>query len=348
MRSRKYNKGKSRRLKNAQRKHAIKARRKREITAKRNYIKNAAKKRKNSRLRSTAKYKRHTIIIPTDFSLITNKEKVLQFYNDCKRLNYEKEKYTHVLFDFTDVINISHGAIAILLSIIGWFQDQNMKAIGTYPKDLYAKGIFEESGFLEYCKGKVTKKCSDNVILQRGHEHTDSNLTAIYIRKAMKTVWGEAYRNQKMQGMLIEMMANTINHAYKRHQKGWYFAVQHIPEEKKVKFSFVDNGRGILKTIKTRFKDKLTKVLGFTDDTKILSEAFEGKFGSRTKLTYRGRGLPVMKKNFEQGVIKNLKVISNNVFIDFETKDAQILKEYFEGTYYYWELDTTCKLWPLK
>src|SRR5690606_25185524 len=110
------------------------------------------------------------------------------------------------------------------------------------------------------------------------------------------------------------------------------------------RFSFVDNGEGILKTIKIRFKDRVSRIIGMANDGQLLREAFEGKFGSRTKLAYRGRGLPLIKKNFENGYIKNLVVISNNVFYDFTKGTFQILGTEFEGTFYFWELNEDCKI----
>lgn len=327
-------------------KHAKKSRRKKRWLANRNYIRNRKPKQKFRKQKSNfLKPKREVIKVPKDFSLPTNREEVLQFFSHCKTLNDETCEIVH--FSFEEVENITNGAITILLSICGWLNDQRISVSGSYPKNEKARDFLERSGFLRYFRAKIKKQNldSNNAILERGLDKTEAKATAKHIRNAMKTVWGEGYRNPKLQGMLIELMANTVNHAYKqpKYQKGWYFSIDHLSDENKVKFCFVDNGKGILQTIKIRLKDTLAKIMGDLKDGIIIEQAFEGKFGSRTRLSYRGRGLPVIRKNHQQNVIKNLKVIANNIYFDFELNEAIELKEPFLGTFYYWELDKTCE-----
>jgi STAS domain. len=342
-----------RRQKIAERKAAFRTRRRRVWESLRNREKNSKKKDKYRRIRGNASQysiNKNIIKVPNDFSLISNHVEALKFLNFCKSLDYKRSKF--VYFDFQEVTNIGNGAITILLSIIGGLQDQNINVSGCYPNDEHARNFLERSGFLRYFKAKIKKENgnSRNAILHRGKDQTHAKETAKLIHGAMKTVWGEDYRNPKLQGMLIELMANTVNHAYLRrsHQKGWYFSVDHIESENKVRFCFVDNGKGILSTIKIRFRDKILKLFDNIDDRDLIIEAFNGTFGSRTRLTNRGKGLPVIKRNLEENVIKRLKVISNNVILDFENKQASILEEGFSGTFYYWELDQSCKLWKLK
>lgn len=285
------------------------------------------------------------ITVPSDFSLLTNLEDVIIFFANCKK--YNKDICDRVEFDFSKVQNIGSGCIAILLSICGWLNDHSISIQGTYPEDSEVRARFEKLGFLRYFKAKYqngASSASKSEIIERGITTTNPKLTSSKIREAMGTVFSTNSKNTKIQGMLIELMANTVNHAYHKGQKGWYLALDHCENEKSVRFSFVDNGDGILNTIKVRFKDRVSKMVGMTNDGQLLQEAFEGKFGSRTRLAYRGRGLPLIKKNFESGYIKNLVVISNNVFYDFTEGTFQILGTEFEGTFYFWELNEDCKI----
>lgn len=313
----------------------------------RNEEKNALKKEKTQRPRGNKRAERRynrrhhkDIVVPEDFSFITNRDKVLKFIRDVKIEG--KKGYNEIEFDFSDVTNISNGAITTLLSVTGWLKDQKITVIGNYPKNKVARMFLERSGFLDYFVGARRIKKTNNAILCRGVDHADPVITSREIRKAMGTVFGEERKNQKLQGMLIELMANTVNHAYDKHQKGWYFSLDHLPHEKKVKFCFVDNGDGILETIRVKFGHKILPGIVGLSNGEILENAFKGVYGSRTKLSYRGRGLPVIKRNFDREYIKSLKVISNNVFIDFETGEAQAIKYPFSGTFYFWELDDTC------
>jgi anti-sigma regulatory factor (Ser/Thr protein kinase) len=330
--------------------HVKRTRRRKRYLRVKNFLRNSKKKQKFRRDKNWYKPQIKYVTVPKDFVLPENTDEVMKFFSFCKTLNDFRCEQVH--FKFDDVERISNGAITILLSICGWLRDQKIQISGSYPSNENARDFLERSGFLRYFKARIREhnKASENAILERGIDHTDSKATAKHIRKAMKTVWGEEYRNPRLQGMLIELMANTVNHAYKqnKYQKGWYFSIDHLSDENKVKFCFVDNGKGILDTIKLRFKDSLYRIIGELTDELIIEQAFDGKFGSRTRLSYRGRGLPVIRKNHQQGVIKNLKVIVNNIFFDFDQSKAMKLNEPFNGTFYYWELDKSCSICNLK
>lgn len=317
----------------------------------RNYLKNLQKKNKEKRTspqsyrsKSYREYdKPKTVPVPPLFSLPANRENVLGFFHDLNKIEYPKVK--HVFFDFRAVTDFSHGAVTILLSIIGWLNDRGIRCSGNFPEKKDIKEKFEKSGFLDFFRtiGMRSYEKGMSTIVAREHKNSNAVLTAKLIRKTTKTIWGIEDKNMKVQGMLIELMANTINHAYlgKTFQKGWYFSVDHILEEHKVKFSFVDNGSGILKTLNRKFPDRIAKFIGKNGN--IIQRAFEGEFGSRTKLSNRGRGLRAIKKVFELGYVKSLKVITNNIFYDFENGTTEELHEPFDGTFYFWEIDNTCK-----
>ena len=113
------------------------------------------------------------------------------------------------------------------------------------------------------------------------------------------------------------------------------------PGSNLVKFAFVDNGEGILKTFRS---GKLKKFLGlFKNDVDILDTAFKDGIKSRTGLSWRGKGLPTIYENYEDGYIKNLLVISNDIFLNFDAGIKRKLDNPFSGTYYYFEVDQTCE-----
>lgn len=283
------------------------------------------------------------IDVPAIFNLTTGQDEVLKFFEICKKIDSKICDRLH--FAFENVTDIGHGAVTILLSICGYLKDHGVSVSGSYPSDAKTRTVFEKSGFLRYYNAVYSRTenlDTPNEILQRGLDKTNPKGTAKKIREAMKTVFGVERRNTSMQGLLIELMANAVNHAYDKHQKGWYFAVDHNGLEKVVKFCFVDNGSGIINTLKLKLQHTFNRFIGKLDDGMILEKAFNGEFGSRTQLTYRGRGLPAIKKNFENGNIKNLVVISNNVCYEFESGETNILPTAFKGTFYYWELDQTC------
>ncbi len=185
----------------------------------------------------------------------------------------------------------------------------------------------------------------------QGNNHTDPRNTAHELSKAMETVFGTQIFNRPLQGALIEMQANSVNHAYPvnenesdfinviRSNKPWYLSAFHDPDNKRVYFSFIDNGVGILKTL---YKKITQKALDALDSSSVLKNAFEGKYKSSTRLAERGRGLPSIKEAFNKNAFKDLKIITNDHLYNFADDTCVRLTNSFEGTFYIWILDETC------
>jgi len=277
------------------------------------------------------------------FCLIKNRDGFLQFISEIKN-KLTTSRY-HIYFDFSNVNEISHGAITIFLSTIGWLNDNGVSVSGNFPIDLKAKRYFQESGFLDFFKtiGKRDYEKGKNTIVARGQSKSNAELTAKLIREAMETIQKVRKKNMKVQGMLVELMANTVNHAYidTPAQKGWYFSLEHNQEEEKVKFCFVDNGSGILSTLEKKLGQKIKEKFGGVP-AETLRKAFSGVYGSRTKLSNRGRGLKAIKKVADTHYIKNLKVITDEFEFDFEENKINSISAQFDGTFYFWEIDKTC------
>jgi anti-sigma regulatory factor (Ser/Thr protein kinase) len=313
----------------------------------RNY-KRRLRRIKRSRVKSEKSYienlieTKKVIKVPEKFSIIEDINTVLKFIYQNKKL-VEYKRITEFVFDFSNVKKIDDGAATILLSFCHDMSYKHIRVgINYLPLSEEAKLFIQQSGFIKYFSGPLAKTKGDNLnmTLKKGKSTILQKDSASLIHKSMKTIWDEDKRNQKLQGMLIELMTNSVNHAYisNERQKSWYISTKHYAEQNKVEFCFVDNGDGIINTINVKFKDKY-----FTSNEDLLVRAFAGEFRSRTKLANRGRGLIVVKSNQENMTIKGLKVITNNVFLDFETNTAVKLKTPFSGTFYSWIIDKTCK-----
>ena len=284
------------------------------------------------------------IKVPSDFTLNSNKNGVLAVVHQCKNIDLANIK--QVLFDFSDVKEVATGAMTILLANVMYLADNKIVVGGNKPLDKRAKRKMERSNFFQRLGVGVDaeNRSNPNAILEKGFDETEQKRTAELIRLAMKTVWGLEDRNTKIQGMLIELMANSINHAFEKShlKKQWYLSVDHENRKDSVEFCFLDNGEGILKTVNLKFKDRIEQLVGNSSDI-LIKEAFEGTFGSRTRIPHRGRGLPAIRNVCELGVIRGLKVITNDVYLDFETGETETLERGFDGTFYYWVLDKSCK-----
>ncbi|HTI59241.1 hypothetical protein [Mucilaginibacter sp.] len=280
-------------------------------------------------------------ILPDIFTINDNLEGVLNFIYKSKKI-LERRKVHQVDFDFKNVRKVDDGAATMLLSICSDMDSKGIRVRANQPLEPNAREFIIKSGFMQYFEGPHRKLKSEllNMTIKKGKTKIEQKDSAGLIHKSMKTVFTEKadLRNQKLQGMLIELMTNSVNHAYLNDQreKTWYISTSHYPNQNKVEFCFVDNGDGIINTINVKFRLLI-------DNVEILKNAFNGDYRSRTKLRNRGRGLVAVKDSHTKMTIRGLKVITNNVFLDFENNVTFKLATPFSGTFYSWILDKSCK-----
>lgn len=278
---------------------------------------------------------------PEKFNLkAENCNEFIDFINRLKKIGQRQDNVNLIMENTTEV---GEGAIAMLLSVLDELSRDGIIIRGSKPKPGIERDIFEKSGFFKYFGGLVEmkNKNSKNTILRTGGASITHIDLSEEIKKANETVWGEKGRNPPLRGTVFEMMRNSYDHAFKNDRHViWHFGISHDEENKQVKFSFVDNGRGIIKSFTEGF---LSKVLNlFTDNSDLLETAFRNGIESRTGLSWRGKGLPTIFENYEDNYFKNLVVISNDVYIDFDRKIHKKLSVPFAGTYYFWCLNEDC------
>lgn len=200
-------------------------------------------------------------------------EDVIGFINKIKALG-RSGKHMNIIMD--DISDIGEGAISMLLSVMEELVRNGVVFTGTKPKDSSSKAILEKSGFFKFVNGKVdeSNSKSKNTILNTGDNNTPQSELAVEIVKSMETVWGQKGRSPSIYSCVFEMMRNACDHAFKKdNQIRWHFALSHSDSENTVKFSFVDNGKGIIKTFTEGILKNFLNL--FTDNVDIMETAFE-------------------------------------------------------------------------
>ncbi len=290
------------------------------------------------------------IAFPSVFSTVINLVGVLKILNNCKS---EAGNDKLLSLDFTLIEQLNAAALALLLSVVSDLHTLGIRVQCKMPLNQDARMEIVESGFLEHFTNNLGERTfGKNKIFVKGKGKTDQVRIAEEIKKAMNTVFGKDVFNQPMQGAVVEMMANSVNHAYIKKtgknnyylsgiskQKRWYLSVVHNHAEKQVYFTFVDNGLGLLRTIRRKFLSRIGEIM---DDKSVIERAFEGKYGSSTQLVERGRGLPTIQSALKKGAFRNLKIITDGCAYSFDNQELINLTEFFEGTTYFWTLDTNC------
>lgn len=282
------------------------------------------------------------LIVPDCFSLKFNTKPSIVFINQVKSVSDVKKRY---FIKFSQCNALHLDALSLLTSTIKILRRKGFRIFGDTPKGKVAKRIFEESGFYKHLGNPEYQNAfSPNTIIEEGTEKVDPIVAQNVVRSCMKFLVGKEERNRKLYPLLIEMMANTVNHAFdKSAQSRWLISKTSIKgelskEDDKVILSFIDNGIGIFKTLNKKWFDVIRYTSFFGTQNELIKSALEGNVGSRTKLPYRGRGLPKIYNTFSNNNISNLFILTNNVILDFESGSFRDIDIEFEGTMYLFEI----------
>ncbi len=242
------------------------------------------------------------------------------------------------------VVDIGEGAIGMLLSVMKELTNRGVALKGEKPSNSVARNKLEKSGFFKYMSGYVSPENlkTKNIIIHTGDITTSQTELEPAMPQAMETVWGVKGRCPELFGVIGEMLRNSCDHAFQTDNNVfWHLGVSHIESENTVKFSFVDNGVGIIRKyyednnwrkVKNHFKSNAT----------ILEKAYKKGIASQTGLPWRGEGLPTIYELYTDNIITNLVVITNNVYLDFDNKKFEEIKVSFSGTYYFWKVNRSC------
>lgn len=281
------------------------------------------------------------IKLPQDFRLLANTEIVLKTIHDFESKTRIVEKNRHRFYlDLSEVQYLDVAALDMLLAVINSIKD--IPVVGNYPRNQACRESFIESGFLDHMNSiqgkKPEKKNKNNLMIERGFDKTSNKRIGNEVRHAVKHLTGDENSYRPVFSIIQEMCANSIEHANKKtYDKNWLVGFFYEPD--KVIFTVIDIGQGILSTLKKKAGQKFRDTIIAKGDVGTLIGAFDKKYQSSTFDENRNKGLPRIKDTNKLRHIESLRVITNNVLLDFDNdKNNTLLKNRFRGTFYYWEL----------
>jgi len=281
-----------------------------------------------------------------DFELLVNTKEVIDYISVLKSYRKVNQLVKTVFIDLSNVINIDIGSVSLLLSSIKELNIYGINIKGNLPLNDIAKQFIIKSGYLEHMSNlsKRLRKdirtfTSDNLILMSGASKSESRKIGECIKKSIEILTGNSHHYPPVYGMIQEMNGNSVEHAYRK-KKHWLLGVNIDSSNEKIIFTYADNGYGILNTLKRKFSAIINDVFNLKNDLEILNGLFDREYNSRFKQQYnRNKGLPVIKKAYVNGKVKNLLVITNDVYLHFGNNSSIKLNSTYKGTFYYWELD---------
>jgi hypothetical protein len=285
------------------------------------------------------KYKDFIFIdVPNNFSIVNNSKEVINFIDKIESV-ISKEK--PIFIEMKNVSNVSLDAIIYTIAFFDKIREQKIayKIDGSFPYDKKARKLIQESGFLKYIYPHANIEVKTDILTIKEGFKVDSSIAkdvTTYLREKLNI---DRSKTKSIFTILVESMANTYNHAFSKDSLSvfnkWYLSAFYFEGE--VHFVFLDNGRGIAKTIKKKiFKDLLK-----TDSELILS-ALEGiELRSNTGETKRGKGLPKIYNKAKDCNIRELIIIANKGLINAKDGISTQIENDFKGTLLSWKIINT-------
>lgn len=330
-----------------------------------NREKKVFKRRRKTRDRKGRNYhysKNHSIFLtslklpieaPKDFRFVENPFPCLVFFNQIRnKTNISKIKgQMTIRISLLGTEQIDFATISILKSIFEEFKYYGVNFRSNYPRDEKCRNYLLESGYFNNMYDSTAREIN---IPGKGKyfalEKKEGKVT-IKDLKSFDKMSAEAYEHiQNKQGysdeiisLLKEVGGNAVEWS-DSYNKLWQIGVYF--KKRSVVFTVSDLGRGIRDSLYVSRKLQALDFFTAKSDLDIVNRAFERKYGSLSQEINRNRGLPLIKRTFDEGKIANLIVCTNNVLINFSKPKESVLlnKQYvnFSGTFYQWELNKTC------
>lgn len=290
------------------------------------------------------------IIAPSNFSFTENPEECSRFFNLIRNRNnhYYKDGYYFVGLELQHINKIDYCSVSVLKALLDEFKSKQVQVQGSLPKNQHCNKFLQESGFydglipLSHNKPFRFKGNHDRIMFTKGagslSKDEDKKVVDI-LKRIRKHLTGENKHCPQLRTIILEICGNSIEHS-ESYNKQWTLGVKYEPDY--VTITLLDMGKGIIKTLYKTLGQKFEDFL-FKSEMQILEGAFNKKYQSKTQDTNRNKGLPVIKERLNEGFIKNIVVITNNVLLNFDSdRESKKFKEGFKGTIFKIELDKTC------
>lgn len=284
----------------------------------------------------------YRITFPENFSIENGLEDAIFYTNKVR--DFKARTFSHLYLDLSKIKKIDIVCIVMLLTSSNQVASRRIPVFGNQPADPICNDIFNKSGFLSHMSkisgGKFTSSDEHSLIVKIGTDKANPDLIGKTNFKAVKILTGKEFHYKKINSMVGEMAGNTMEFAYsiKKH----YLYCYNYCGGDEITFVFSDVGHGIINTLNKSVGHIIRDSVTFKDKLAVLGGAFDKKYGSKTEEVNRNQGLPFIKSLSTEGFVKDLIVISNDVYLDFEHSDrSKVLSNKYSGTVYAWKVNKT-------
>jgi hypothetical protein len=290
------------------------------------------------------------ITAPEYCSLIDTPELSILFFN---KVTAAYQGQNDVEYDLSKIASITESFAAVMTAHIkDWNISQGRASTIIQPQDDFCKKKLKRLGIQ-----KKVPDSSENIFdsdINAPQKITNLKVANQVAKAVVDTstalIYGQKRKIKELYAILIELMANTNNHAdsVSREVYPWWLWIFHDPELDVVKFVFLDLGVGIFESLPVK-QHILQNPIPFDPTNKVinrrgveLSLIFQnleqGKIKSSTGKSERGKGIPLVADSAKSGHFSRFIILSNDAYIDMSDNTVSVMHQHFSGTLYYFEL----------
>lgn len=277
---------------------------------------------------------------PENFSLINNTDNIIRFFEETKQ---SLVSGNNLFIDIKNITNMTIDAVALLCATINDPTFNCGRTIrGNSPTDIKLAYLLRGSGFYNHVSSRDKPKSNTNVCVHKVTKNKVENEIAKSVcEKAVQKIFGELKKFRPLYEILIELMANTNNHANPEYEGAynWWLFMDCNSTEDKVTIAFLDLGVGVINSgpVQGYLKSAFTAI-GARSNSDVIKDVFHGKLRSRTALDERGRGMPLIYSHSKMNNFSKFIIITNRVHGNLKTDKFTELNHDFNGTLWYLEL----------
>jgi len=284
--------------------------------------------------------------MPLNLSIVNNPNECIEIFT---KINFHINEKNDIHLFFDKVENITIDSLLYLLAYFNKqkFFKKSFRVQGNTPLNQKPKEIFQESGFYQYVNSKwINHSNVSNCVQICSGNKIDPNIPKKLCIFASKMLNYTRNETKGLYDLTTEIISNSTQHAFHENvgHLRWFAYANFNHEINNIEFSLLDTGEGIPDNVKKSFFEEVQKFISnnlsiTTIDHKLIESALNGDFRTGTQKTYRGKGMPQIKKYFDSGYIKNLTIISGYGYVSLFNKKSFALNSKFEGTLYNWTMD---------
>lgn len=287
-----------------------------------------------------------TVKSPAKLNLFENSKTTLSFIREVRTLaqNYKKINKEKITMNLRPLRKIDYSTSCILTAINEELKSNKIQLVTKMPRDPSCSQYLRDSGYLDNLfdnagRRKTLSTTGRHVLFEMGAgpiTQEQRKQISLTVEEGFHRIGLTKSDTKRVKTIILELCANSIEWG-KSQRKNWVLGVK--MEDNKIIFTLTDVGIGILDSLNKKWYDNLD-FLKLMAPHKKLGRAFDQKYGSSSGDINRNRGLPYVKQSYVDGKIGELRVLTNNVFLDFDNPDRSKTfnkgHSRFRGTAYIW------------